>query len=129
MAKPYPKELRKRVLEARLAGGTITAVAERFLVDESCVVRWARRLRETGDVDPAPMGGAHRPRIVDEEGEQLLRDALDGAPDSTLPELCGMYAELRGVDVSPQTMSDTVRRIGYTKKKGSSEARLRAGRK
>lgn len=128
MAAPYPKELRKRVVEDRLAGASIKAVAERFQVDESCVVRWVRRLREKGSVDPAPMGGAHRQRVVDEEGQQLLKEALDGAPDATLPELCGMYEELRGVKVTPQTMSVTVRQIGFTKKKGSSGGRQRTGR-
>jgi hypothetical protein len=29
-----------------------------------------------------------------------------------------MYGDRTGVTVSPQTMSDTVRRLGYTRKKG-----------
>jgi transposase len=66
------------------------------------------------------MGGAHRPLKVDAEGQQFLRDTLAALPDSTLPELSAAYEEVFEIKVSPQTLSDTVRRMGYTKKKASS---------
>jgi len=121
MPAPYPKELRERVVNAWKQGGaTQLEIAKRFDVGSQTVVRWLARFRHTGSVAPAPMGGARRPFIVDEEGADLVREILDCNLDSTLPEVCALYEELRGVRVSPQTMSDTVRRLGYTRKRGSS---------
>ena len=130
MPGPYPRELRERVLEARLNGeGTYRELADRFKVGEATVARWVRRHRVTGSVEPEPMGGARRPYVVDEEGARILCDVLDNVADCTLPELCELYFEERGVRVSPQTMSDTVRRLGYTRKRGSSAGRLRVERR
>ena len=121
MPGPYPKELRERVIEAWLAGGSTQAeIAKRFMVGQQTVVRWVGRHRATGSVAPEPMGGAHRPYVVDEAGAAIIRDVLDCVPDTTLSELCELYEESRGIRVSSQTMSDTVRRLGYTQKKGSS---------
>jgi transposase len=130
MPHPYPKELRERVVNTFLAGGvTQKEVAERFCVGLQTVVRWVGRLRRTGSVDPLPSGGARRPYVVDEEGAVVIRGFLDCTLDMTLPELCVAYEEARGVTVSPQTMSDTVRRLGYTKKRGSSVDRRRVARR
>ena len=119
MSKPHPIELRERVLKARKElGETQESAAKRFMVGVATVARWEKRYQQTGSVERDSMGGAHRERIVDEKGELLIRDALDGMPDCTHPDLCGMYLEMTGVRVSPQTMSDTVRRLGYTRKKG-----------
>lgn len=130
MPQAYPRELRERVVNAWKAGGlTQKEVAERFSVGQQTVVRWVARLRKTGSVDPAPMGGARRPHVVDEAGAVLVRSLLDCVPDMTLPELCAVYDESRGVRVSPQTMSDSVRRLGYTRKRGSSAGGRRVGRR
>lgn len=128
MPAPYPKELRERVVNAWLTGGnTQKEIADRFSVGQQTVVRWVGRLRRTGSVDPFPSGGARRPYVVDEEGAVMVRGFLDCLLDTTLPELCAAYEESQGVIVSPQTMSDTVRRLGYTRKRGFSVARRRVG--
>lgn len=137
MAKPYPIELRERVVDAWLKGDlTQEEVAKRFSVCSQSVVRWVGRLRATGTAALAAMGGAHRPYQVDPAGAEILCGIIDCLPDSTLPELCSIYLERTGIVVSPQTLSDTVRRLGYTRKRGSSEdgprpplRRLRSGRR
>jgi transposase len=129
MPKPYSMELRTRVVEASEAGeGTFRELAERFKVGEATVNRWVSLKRRTGSVEPSPMGGANRPRLVDAAGEALLRDLLDNNADCTLLELGEAYLEARGVRVSSQTMSSTVRRLGYTRKKGSSAGGRPGGR-
>lgn len=121
MPAPYPNELRERVIDAwRQGDATQVEIAERFVVASQTVVRWVGRFRRSGSVEPAAMGGARRAYAVDEAGAQTVRDVLDSVPDVTLPELCALYEDARGVRVSPQTMSDTVRRLGYTRKRGSS---------
>lgn len=121
MPRPYSMELRTRVVGASEAGeGTFKELAKRFKVGEATVNRWVSRKRRTGSAEPSPMGGANRPPLVDAAGEALLRDLLDNNPDCTQLELCEEYLAARGVQVSSQTMSRTVGRLGYTRKKGSS---------
>jgi transposase len=58
MAEPYSKDLReKRVACYEQGELTQEAVAERFLVSESCFKRVWKRYRETGSVAPGQMGG------------------------------------------------------------------------
>ena len=120
MAGPYPKELRERVVKAWKNGeGTFKEVGARFMVGEATVNRWVSRERRTGSVAASPMGGARHGYLVDGPGEDLLKELVDTYPDSTLRELCSAYEVDRGVKVSPQAMSETLRRLGYTQKKGS----------
>lgn len=129
MPSPYPKELRTRVIAAWRAGsGSMKAIGERFDVAERTVARWVVRVSERGSVDPLPSGGQRRPFVVDAAGADYIRETLHLIPDLTLPELCDLYLQCRGVTVSPQTMSDTVRRLGYTRKKGLSGHTRRAAR-
>jgi transposase len=122
MPKPHPRELRERVVAAYKAGeGSFRSLGKRFKVGEASVNRWVSLERRTGSVEPKPTGGWHGPRKVDEAGEELLRDLVDNNPDSTLKELGAAYMEARGVEVATQTMSDTLKRLGYTRKRGSSE--------
>jgi len=124
MPRPHPIELRERVVAAYKAGeGSFKELARRFMVGEASVNRWVSLDRRTGSVAPSPMGGWNRERKVDEAGEVLLRDLIDNNSDCTLAELAEEYKVARGVEVSTQTMSDTVRRLGYTRKRGSSAGR------
>lgn len=121
MPGPLPISLRGRVVEAWENGeGSFKTLGLRFKVGEASVNRWVALKRKTGSVAPKPMGGARRPPVVDEAGMQFLKETLEAVPDSTLVELCGSYLEEYDVVVSPQTMSDTVRRLGLTRKRGSS---------
>lgn len=118
MPKAYPVELRRRVVDAYANGeGSYREIAERFMVGEATVDRWIALDRRTGSVAPRRAGGARRPRLVDSEGEELIRTLLKDLPDLTLPEICSTYAENRGVVVSRQTMGETLARMGFTKKK------------
>ncbi len=128
MPKPHPVELRQRVVDAYKEGdGSFKELAARFRVGEASVNRWVSRERKTGSVAAnLPVRGPRKYK-VDEAGEALLRDLLDNNPDCFLRELCAAYQEARGVDVSTQTMSDTLRRLGYTRKRGASAERRRFG--
>lgn len=59
-------ELRKRIVEAYDSGlsGTYEETAELFGVGRATVSRLLRRHRETGDVQPLPIGGNY-PRQID----------------------------------------------------------------
>jgi transposase len=130
MPAPYPRELRDRVIKAWQVGdATLSEIALRFDIASQTVVRLVGRFRRTGSVAPSAMGGARRGFKVDEKGAVLIREILDCHLDITLPEVCALYEEMRGVRVSPQTMSVTVRRLGYTRKRGPSAGWRAAGRR
>lgn len=130
MPEPHPMALRERAVAAWTNGeGSQREIAKRFSIGLASLGRWISLKRETGTLEPLPMGGAHRPYVVDKVGEAIILGIFKQAPDRTLPEVCEAYKEATGITVSPQTMSDTVRRIGLTRKKGLFEPRSRSGRR
>ena len=119
MARAYPVELRERVVSAFNEGeGTYDEIAERFKVGRASVIRWVALERDEGTLAAKPMGGARHEYLIDSEGEQMIRDVLEGLPDATLDELVAVYAETRGIEVSVRTMGRCVRRMGLTRKRG-----------
>ena len=64
MVRPYSTDLRERVVSAVLAGERCRAVAARYEVAVSSVVKWSQRYRRTGSVAPDKMGG-YRRRVLE----------------------------------------------------------------
>lgn len=121
MAGPHPPALRDRVVQAWLRGeGTYLELAERFVVGPASVSRWLRALRERGNVAPKPMGGAHRERLIGTDGDAFVKAVFEAVPDSTLDEVAEAYEENFGVAVYPQRISESARRAGMSRKRGSS---------
>ena len=83
MAKPYPQELRDRVLAACDDGMKTKPVARTFRVSASWVRRIKQRRREEGRTTPKPMGGATVIKI----DLVRLRELVTQQPDATLAEL------------------------------------------
>ena len=81
MSRPLSMDLRERVVAAVLAGATCRAVAARFGVAVSSVVKWSQRFRASGSA-AKPMGG-HRRRILLGERDWLLARIAE-KPDLTL---------------------------------------------
>lgn len=124
MPRPYPNDLRERVVTAWNNGeGTYEELATRFMVGRATVDRWIARDRHLGDVSAFPMGGARHAYVVTKEGEEFLRDAVTETPDSSRQELVDAYEQEFGVLVSLTAMGDTLRRMGLTRKRGRSVRR------
>ena len=127
MAAPASLDLRRRVVEAYLAGeGTYAVLAERFAVGEASVDRWLRLYRETQGVVPRPHGGGKRPRL-DDEGLQTLRALVEAQPDATLEELAGAYRAAKGVELALSVVHRALARLGLTRKKRHSMRRNASG--
>jgi transposase len=107
-------DLRGRVVAAVLNGEGCRAVAARFEVDVSSVVKWSQRHRATGSVRPGKMGG-HLKRIL-EPHRSFLSERPDQNPHLTLH---GLKAELasRGTIVSHNTIWEFIRSDGLRFKK------------
>ena len=97
MVRPYSDDLRKRVVDALNSGLSCRAVAERFGVSVSAVVKWSQRFRETGSVSPKRMGG-YRPFALSRERDWLL-ERINSETNVSLRRLQAELAE-RGVVVS-----------------------------
>jgi transposase len=124
MGKAHSGDLRERVYGEIAGGGSRRAAARRFGVSASTGVRLARRMAETGSLEPArqgrPPGGgklaAHR---------DVLIGWVEAEGDITMPELAARLAEERQVIVHPASLSRFLRATGYTVKKNAAGERSR----
>lgn len=114
MPAPYSHDLRLRVMDAVRNGMAYEEVTRRFLVSNSTILRWVRRLRENGTYAALPMGGK-KPFVLADERDWLL-ERVAAKPDLTLREL---LAEVhgRGIEVSYFALWHIVRRAGLRFKK------------
>src|SRR5215218_10936296 len=96
MTAPLSQDLRQRIVTAVERGSSIRKAAGRYSVSISAAIKLMRRVRATGSVKPAQIGGYRRPIL--EPHEALLRELADGK-DLTLAEI---QAELaRHVGLTP----------------------------
>jgi transposase len=121
-------DLRQRIIAAwQGQEGTWKELADRFGVGEATVDRLVARFRKSGSVAPDPHGGG-QPALIPDEQLPVVRRLLDATPDITVAELAERYRCEVGLRVSRSTMSRTVARLGYTRKKRPSSARSATAR-
>ena len=116
MAKPYSADLRTRVADAIANGETSRAIADRFGLAPSTVIKWAKRLRETGSLAPAKFGGHLTCRL--DPHRDFVHDQIETVPHLTLHGLKDLLAE-RDVAVSHDTVWRFLRREGLSFKKNA----------
>lgn len=114
MTRPYSLDLRKRVVSAVETGDSCRAVAARFEVAVSTVVKWSQLYRRTGSVAPGKVGG-HRRRVL-EPHRAFVVERLRQEPHLTLHRLKDELAA-RGIAVSHNTVWLFLRREGLRFKK------------
>lgn len=119
MVRPLSNDLRERVVSAVLSGESCRAVAQRFGVAVSSVVKWSQRHRATGSVAPSKMGG-YRKRVL-EPHRAFIVERINQTPHLTLH---GLKEELRarGVTVSHNAVWMFLRREGLRFKKNAVRA-------
>jgi transposase len=116
MVRALSNDLRERVVAAAFAGERCRAVAARFGVAVSSVVKWSQRRRMTGSVAPAKMGG-RRKRVL-EPHRAFIVERIAQTSHLTLHGLKDELAA-RGVHVSHNTVWLFLRREGLSFKKNS----------
>jgi transposase len=85
MPRPPSFDLRGRLVEAVNTGLSCNAVAKRFAVAPSSVIKLMQAYRETGGLAPNRMGG-HRKAILAPH-EEMVKALVAETPDETLAEL------------------------------------------
>lgn len=114
MVRPLSNDLRKRVVAAVSKGESCRAVAARFGVAVSSVVKWSQRYRATGSFKPGKMGG-HRKPVLEPHGD-FIRERIRQISHLTLHGLKDELAA-RGVRVSHNAVWMFMRREGLRFKK------------
>lgn len=117
MPEPLSPDLRERIVKARMQGGwTSEEVAELFQVGRATVNRLVKRFREKGSVEPDPHGGGREKRLTASEEDALVVLVTERA-DATIPELVSSLKARVGKQVSTSTLSRSLARLGFTRKK------------
>lgn len=111
--RPTSLDLRKRVVAARLEDGqSMGEIAQRFRIPKGTVQNILERYRTAGTVDPKPQNAGRKPGVSKQALSKLER-AVERHPDATLEEL----RERCGLSVSVVTVHNTLKKLGFTRKK------------
>jgi len=117
-------DIRERIVAAAKAGGTLLAIAERFVVGVSSIQRLVKLERQTGSIEPKSRGGGMKPRISDAMLPELVV-LVEEKPDRTTSQLRDEWKKRTGVDMSHPSMIRSLRRAKITFKKNFSGGRAR----
>jgi transposase len=117
MAAPLSQDLRRRLVRAVDEGSSARAAAARFQVSVSAAIKLVRRVRETGSMEPAKMGGYRKPLLAGHDA--LLRNLTTARPGITLAEIRDALMA-RGIEPgSLTTIWSMLHRLGLSHKKRS----------
>jgi transposase len=111
----YSEDLRKKIVEALGRGATKSEAARTFGVSRSSVKRYAKLANEGRPLAPKKRPG-FKPKL-DQAAWRLLEEDLKERPAATLRQRREFLRRLRGVSVSESTVSRTLRRLGWSRKK------------
>ena len=112
----YQLDLRQRIVAAVADGLPVARVAQQFRVHRTTVFRYLAQQRERGTL--APRRHAGPTPVIAPADYAALRAQLQHHSTATLAEHCDRWAETTGRRISSATMSRTIRRLGWTRKKG-----------
>jgi transposase len=115
MAGPLSMDLRERAMARLDAGESSWTVAAALGIAPSTVVKWSHRLRDTGSVAPAKMGG-NRPPVLKPKDRAFIRRRLKAEPHTPLRTLQAEL-EARGTKASYGAIWDFVHAEWLTFKK------------
>jgi putative transposase len=115
MARPYSMDLRERAVRAvKIEGLSCRTAAARFGLAASTVIKWIKRVRQTGSVRPGRMGGQKPRKIAGAHRAWLLARCRER--DFTLRGLVAELAE-RGLKVDYRSVWEFVHGEALTYKK------------
>lgn len=115
--KAYPIELRTRIYNFSLTH-TIHATAKHFHVSPNTVFTLKKLYNETGSLEPRK-SDYHHEHIITPECELYIQYRVVKQPDITLGDLCADCQQMYGVNPSISTMSNMLKKLGFTSKRKS----------
>jgi transposase len=115
--KAYSEDLRERVLRAVEQGYPRAEIVKLLGISLATIKRYLKQRRELGHVKAKAIPG-RPPRKLAALQEGLL-EQLQAYADVTLERHCELWEQAHGVRVSRWTMSEAIKRVGWTRKKKS----------
>ncbi len=119
--RPYSKDLRKRIVEARERGESAEDIAQRYKVSKRSVERYWNRYQTSGSYHSYKKGKPSG-SILDEHQKRLLK-WIKKEPGLTLEQLRERLAEEAGVNVSVVSVWKQLKRYGLSFKKNDMRKR------
>ena len=113
--KPYPFELRLKVLAALDRGVPRKEVVRTFGIAMPTLERYLTLRKRTGEIGP-PLPSGRTPSISTIDECRALWRHLEENSDATLERLCELWEREHGERISVPTMWRAVRKLGWTKK-------------
>lgn len=129
MVQPLSLDLRKRLAKAVDGGESRNAVAKRFDVAPSTVIKLMQHAEATGSLAPKKIGGYRKYKLAAHDA--VVRELLLATPDATLDELAADLAK-RAIECSRSGLDRYLGHIGWSFKKnfarlGTGQARRQGG--
>lgn len=112
----YSPDLRRKIVDAVERDGNKHAVARHFGVGVTTVKRYVNQWREEGTLAPKPHPG--RPPTIRPDQQEALRAQVTEYPAAYLDEHCALWEAETGTSISLSAMSRSIRKLGFTRKKG-----------
>ena len=122
----YSLDLRKKIVDEAEESGSARAAARRFGVSPSCAIGLVARFRKTGSYAPGQVGGQKKRKLAGHE--HWLHAVMAVEPDITLAELRERLAA-EGIEISRQSINDTLHALDYRYKKNRARGGTRARRR
>jgi transposase len=113
--KAYSQDLREKVLRAVDQGYGRAEIVKLLGVSRATIKRYLKQRRETGDVAPKVIPGRPPKKLAALQAE--LEAQLQAHDDVSLAEHCRLWEQQHGLKVSPATMHEAIKRLGWTRKK------------
>lgn len=110
----YSKDLRERAIGAIDDGKSKSEVHRIFKVSRTTLDQWIKLREETGSLADISYHHGPKPVIAD---TARSHEFFEEHSDATLAQLCQSWFKHTGVRVSDVTMSKSLKRLGYTRKK------------
>ena len=123
MPHPLSNDLRERVIAFVEAGNSCHEAARHFGTSVSFAVNLMALYRETGSVEPRPIGGKRHGKL--DAAETFLLAFVKRSPDVTMPELATVLLKEKGLEAAPQSLSRWLIKKGLSFKKNPSGQRTR----
>lgn len=126
MVQALSLDIRKRMAKAVNGGSSRNAVAKRFDVAPSTVIKLMTHIKLTGSPSPKKIGGHRKPKLA--AHDVTVRELVQSMPDATLDEFVVELAKL-GIATSRSGVDRYFGVIGWSFKKNAARSRAKQTRR
>jgi transposase len=113
--KAYSIDLREKVLRAVDQGYAREEIIKLLGVSRATIKRYLKQRRDTGTIAPKAIPGRTPKKLGLLQAD--LAAQLQAHDDLRLEDQCRLWEQTHGMPVSTSTMSEAIKRIGWTRKK------------